>query len=931
MTGALVGALLVASLAVPAASAATPNVVNPAPGTVRADALPTTQIDGVAWDQVIAGGKVYVGGSFGNARPAGAAPGTAQTARHNMLAYDLATGTLDGGFDPDLNGQARVVTTSPDGKRLYVGGSFTKVGGVNRYRIAAFDTASGALVASFAPQVDFTVNAIAATNSTVYIGGAFSRSGATVRNRLAAFRAVDGALLPWAPSADAGVTAMTVTPDGSAVIVGGSFKTINGSPAYGLARLGSNSGNLQPWAAGAKIRNAGADAAITSLSTDGTAIYGSGYAYGTGGNLEGAFSADPSTGAIRWVEDCHGDTYDTWAGKNAVYTVSHAHNCQNVGGFPDSNPTSVNMRRTMAFTVDARTTVAHEPGTRYFDWYGTPAPAIQNWFPDLAPGSYTGKTQAAWTVTGNDTYVVMGGEFPTVNGVGQQGLVRFATKGTSPTKVGPTFRGTPINPTVVPIVSGVRVTWPANSDRDDKTLTYTLTRDGQPVYQTTADSTFWDRPTLSFIDRGPASGATAKYRLRVADPDGNTVQSDIVDYTAASGGAGPNPYQARVVADGASAYWPMNEASGATLVDNIGTADAIATGPLTRGVMGAIGGDPATGFAAGATAGTSSTQAGPRTFTLQAWINTTTTSGGKILGFGTAQSGLSGSYDRHLYLDNAGRVFFGVHPGFVATVNSAAGLNDGKWHQITASLGADGMKLFVDGRQVAARADITSAQDYPGYWRIGGDNVGGWPNQPASPALTGSIDEVAIYPSVLTPAAIAAQWTISGAGVVPNQAPKADFALTASDLTATVSGAGSRDGDGSIASYSWDFGDGSTGTGRIASHTYTSAGTRTITLTVTDDKGATDRTSRQVDLMAPNQQPTAAFTAAATGGTVSFDGRASGDPDGRIGTWAWDFGDGSTGSGATVSHVYSGAGPHTVTLKVTDDRGLRAVTTRTVG
>jgi hypothetical protein len=53
---------------------------------VTADALPTVRMDGVAWSQAIVNTTVYVGGSFANARAAGAAPGTDQTPRANVLA-----------------------------------------------------------------------------------------------------------------------------------------------------------------------------------------------------------------------------------------------------------------------------------------------------------------------------------------------------------------------------------------------------------------------------------------------------------------------------------------------------------------------------------------------------------------------------------------------------------------------------------------------------------------------------------------------------------------------------------------------------------------------------------------------------------------------------------------------------------------------------
>src|SRR5207237_3020741 len=60
-----------------------------------------------------------------------------------------------------------------------------------------------------------------------------------------------------------------------------------------------------------------------------------------------------------------------------------------------------------------------------------------------------------------------------------------------------------------------------------------------------------------------------------------------------------------------------------------------------------------------------------------------------------------------------------------------------------------------------------------------------------------------------------------------------------------------------------------------------------------------------------NAAPQATFTATADHLTVSLDASASKDSDGTIASYAWDFGDGTTGSGKTATHTYAAAGTRT--------------------
>ncbi|MFC5263588.1 LamG domain-containing protein [Kribbella qitaiheensis] len=139
----------------------------------------------------------------------------------------------------------------------------------------------------------------------------------------------------------------------------------------------------------------------------------------------------------------------------------------------------------------------------------------------------------------------------------------------------------------------------------------------------------------------------------------------------------------------------------------------------------------------------------PQTFSVEAWYRTTSTQGGKLVGFGNSSNGTSGQYDRHLYLQNDGSVTFGIYDGSTRTISSAPGTNDGDWHHVVGTFAPGSMKFYLDG-VLQGTQSVNNAEGYTGYWRIGNDNLNAWPNQPASSGLAGTIDEVAIYPAALS-------------------------------------------------------------------------------------------------------------------------------------------------------------------------------------
>ncbi len=177
--------------------------------------------------------------------------------------------------------------------------------------------------------------------------------------------------------------------------------------------------------------------------------------------------------------------------------------------------------------------------------------------------------------------------------------------------------------------------------------------------------------------------------------------------------------------------------------------------------------------------------------------------------------------------------------------------------------------------------------------------------------------------------------------VLPNQSPVAIFTVEPLEPTVnqevTFDASAAADPDGTIVSYSWDFGDQTTGQGKIVKHRYKAAGTYKVTLTITDDKGATSSAFQNLVIkeqaLPPTQPPLVTFSFTPTDPKVNepveFDASGSTD-DGEIVRYFWEFGDGETAEGQTVTHTYKTAGTFTVKLTLTDDRGAKNSLTRTL-
>ena len=325
------------------------------------------------------GGTIYIGGSFTS---------VGGQSRNRLAAFDAGSGTLLS-WNPNANGVVRALKVSPAGTRVYVGGDFSAVGGAARARVAALHPTSGNAF-GWGPFVNDSVKAVTTSNSgaTVYVGGDFDSAAGAGRRHLAAFNATSGNLsTTFKPNVSNGegnfatVLSMDVSTDGNTLYFAGDFALVDGHSRRNAAAVSTGVASLRAWSPSATADVVGE----VTLSASGRTVF-------VGGRSAGGYvqAYGPNVGGTPvWNVATNGDVEAIVVSSSILYVGGH-------------------------FTTVAGASRGHLAALR------ASGGGLESWNPG-ANGAL-GAFGAAIT----SSRVAFGGEFTVVAGEGRQGIVQFS-------------------------------------------------------------------------------------------------------------------------------------------------------------------------------------------------------------------------------------------------------------------------------------------------------------------------------------------------------------------------------------------------------------------------------------------------------------------------------------------------------------------------
>ena len=451
---------------------------------------------------IVEGNTAYIGGEFTSLSPAG---GGASVTRNHAAAIDMTTGAVLP-WNPNVNGV--VYTMLASGSNIYVGGSFTSVGGSTHKNIAEVNATSGAVVTAFTnnSKPNKAVRALVIANGNLYMGGAFT----TPRPYMAELNATTNTYIPtWQPVVDAEVRALATDTSQTRIVEGGFQQCATGSGCdgrIGIGAVNTTDGAFVDFAyhgpptfvppPGFPYR----PFQVIGFAQDGNTLFAEGT--GNGGT---ALSLNMEDGTLNWQAGFNGNVVGIGVTDSVVYVGGHYSTY--CGPVPGNN-----------FVCEGRPGSADRAKLSAFD---EATGAIQPWAPNV-------NTALGIEAVGADNNrVAVGGEFTRISGVAVAHFARFAEAGIPTVISDPTVTD---NAATQPATGPVTVTASGSSSNQGGSVSYR--------YQTSTNGgSTWSASTNGSSVTISAVGTTL-VRFQAFDAGGHSSNFVTDSVTIQPGGGG---------------------------------------------------------------------------------------------------------------------------------------------------------------------------------------------------------------------------------------------------------------------------------------------------------------------------------------------------------------------------------------------------------
>lgn len=252
-----------------------------------------------------ADGTAYLGGNFTQVgiRTGMGVPLRIDNGRPVSLAFPL------------VNGEIRAAVSDGAGG-WYIGGDFTRVGNVAITALAHI-LVNGTVDTSWNPSpannryqgAPINITSLAMNNGTLYVGGTFTSIGGATRDSLAALNA-NGTALSWNPNLTGSVDAFAVS--GNTIYIGGWLTPSTGTPSYDGMYAVDTDGTVSSW-------RPNSNGKIYAIAISNNTIYVGGWFTSIAGESRSGFTAFTNGTLVNWIANTESYVYAIAVSGDTVY------------------------------------------------------------------------------------------------------------------------------------------------------------------------------------------------------------------------------------------------------------------------------------------------------------------------------------------------------------------------------------------------------------------------------------------------------------------------------------------------------------------------------------------------------------------------------------------------------------------------------------